>query len=74
MDELRPVACGQPHFVNHYGAHMVYHKRGHGARQRETLKRQKADEERDRTARQAQAVHELVQAQVHADMRIKLER
>ena len=21
VDELRPVVCGQPHFVNHYGAY-----------------------------------------------------
>lgn len=74
VDELRPVVCGQPHFVNHYGAHLIYHRKGHGARQREILRRRKADEERERTARQKQAAHELAMARTQADMRLKLER
>lgn len=56
------------------GAHLVYHRKGHGARQREILRRRKADEERERKARQKQAQHELAQAQAQADMRAKLER
>ena len=68
------MVCGQPHFFNHCGAHLVYHRKGHGARQREILRRRKADEGRDRKARQKHAAHELAQAQAQADMRLKLLR
>lgn len=29
VDELRPVVCGQPHFVNHYGAYTTVIERLH---------------------------------------------